>query len=273
MIIPLNRIVKISAKAVHFARFCDQVLVEGRKPMPVNGLPQNLSSDAHRRMIPGQNLERIPGIPGGVQIQMNSMQAQSTGYGMNVTTSSTWASVRPTPIPASRKKPIIGPIAPLPPGIQLKKPRPYPARQQHVVSQMGGDDPKMTREEQIDDFRRFSEAFDKQWLSGFHRGNSWIETRFPVKSSDLKKVIRSEMKPSQIASSPNACKRTVDIGGTGRGRRDKKEDHAMHSTAGENRGSSTRGDHTAAEYVEEPLDNVSRRTNWCARIIPSRVTW
>lgn len=272
----------ISAKAIRFSRFSDQVFVEGRNPIPSNCLPPNPSAEAHRGMIPGHNPDMIPGFPGGVQIQMNSIHTQSSGRGMNVTSSSAWGSVRPVQIPLpipgsknaispntpSRKKPVIGPLAPLPPGVQLTKPRPYPPRPQHVVSPLDRNDAKLTREEQIDDFRRFGEAFDKQWLSGIHRGNSWVETRFPVKSSDLKKAIRAEMKQPQIASPPNAFTRVVENGGHVRGRRDKKEDHAMHSKAGENRGNSMSGGDTPGDHVEEP-EIGSRRTDWCARVTHS----
>lgn len=185
MIIPLKRIVKISARAVRFACFYGQAPVEASKPLPANRPTQKPSEDVHRRTMIDTKADMIPRLQNGASMRMPSLHVDENGHNPSVSAASTWTTMRsvrvPLPAPApenpipqsipARKKPVIGYLAPMPPGVELMKSRPRPTRPQHVVGPRDEDDPKMTREEQINEFRRFRDAFDKQWLSGHSRGN------------------------------------------------------------------------------------------------------
>lgn len=185
MIIPLKRIVKISARAVRFARFYGQAPVEASKPLPANRPTQKPSEDVHRRTMLDMKADMIPRPQNDASMRMPSLHVDENGHNPSVSAASTWTTMRsvrvPLPAPApenpipqnipARKKPVIGYLAPMPPGVELMKSRPRPTRPQHVVGPRDEDDPKMTREEQINEFRRFRDAFDKQWLSEHSRGN------------------------------------------------------------------------------------------------------
>lgn len=62
----------------------------------------------------------------------------------------------------------------------------------------------------------------------------------------------------------------MDVDGSHvRGRREKKEGHGMYPTEADIRGNPMHDGEGTAERGEEPRENGSRRTNWCARVMDS----